>query len=95
MSDTAGQSGAAAATNGDTLDLAGFDVIADYSLTGTGLTLANTGAVDANFIMASGNIQVNIAAMGTLTHKVIINGSPAYLENTGGGQPGVVARGSA
>jgi hypothetical protein len=95
MSDTTGYVGAVIPVDGDTLDLAAFDVTADYSLTGTGLTLANTGAADAHLIMGSGNINVTIAGVGTLTHKAIVQGSPSYLENTNGTPAGVINRGQA
>lgn len=95
MSDTTGYSGSVIPVDGDTLDLAAFDVTADYSLTGSGLTLQNTGAADAHLIMGSGNINVVVAGVGTLTHKAIVQGSPGYIENTNGSLAGLTNRGEA
>jgi hypothetical protein len=81
--------GAAAPVAGDTIVLAGFTIYADYSV-----ALANiTSVTGSTIIPINGNIQLTVTAF-TATNPLIIQGGPAYVENTNGTPAGLVAKGT-
>lgn len=80
--------GAAAPVAGDTVVLAGFTIWADYSV-----ALANiTSTTGSTIIPINGNIQLTVTAF-TATNPLIIQGSPASVENNTGAAAGLVAKG--
>lgn len=80
MSDPTIYSGAAIPVDGDTIQFQGFTLWADYSLTGSGITISNTATAPSYLAPVNGNIIVNIAGTSTLTGKVYAQGSPGSIE---------------
>lgn len=93
LTDTTIYSGAVIPVTGDTVDLAGFDIYANKSFTGSGLIFANSGAQDAHVILTAADININVPSFGTLTNKVIFQGSPSRIENNNNTPAGLSAKG--
>lgn len=80
--------GAAAPVAADTVVLNGFVIYADYSV-----ALANvTSTTGSKLIPINGNIVLTITAV-TATNPLVIQGSPASVENTNGTAAGYSAKG--
>lgn len=79
-SDVSIWSGGVIPVDGDTIQFQGFTLWADYSLTGSGITISNTATAPSYLAPVNANIIVNIAGTSTLTGKVYAQGSPGSIE---------------